>query len=263
MPKSQQIEDITRQLREDILKGVFKPYNVLPTIRALADQFGTTADTLSKVLRNLEIEGFLVRGKGRSIRVNVPRERVTTNDETFRDYMKAQGYTVTVEHIVTPGVIPATRQLAKLFRLPIGTLLVERARRETVDGIVYRYSRKYYRAEFVSEDVLQRIKKDYIFNVRAILEEQKPLARIQERIIARTIIDTEEAELLQIAKGSPVMEQWKINYADDKSVMFVSLVVFNAPYFVKTYDYAPGDEPRLSEFSQDDKDLLKTTSDFH
>src|SRR5437660_4077423 len=263
MPKSQQIERITQQLREDILKGAFKPYNVLPTIRALADQFGTTADTISKVLRNLEIEGLLVKGKGRSIRVNVPHERVTANDETFRDYSKDQGYTVKVEHIVTPGVIPATPQLAKLFRLPIGTSLVERARREIVDGIVYRYSRKYYRAEFVSEDVLQRIRDDYTFNVRTVLEEQKPLARIQERIVARTIIDTEEAELLQVSKGSPVMEQWKINYAYDKSVVFVSLVVFNAAYFVKTYDYAPGGEPRLSEFSQDDESLLKTTSDFH
>lgn len=257
MPKSQQIERITQQLREDILEGAFKPYNVLPTIRVLADQFGTTADTISKVLRNLEIEGLLAKGKGRSIRVNTPRERITTNDETFRDYMKAQGYTVTVEYLATPGVIPATPQLAQLFRLPIGTQLVERARRERVNGTVYRYSRKYYRAEFVAEDVLQQIREDYTFNVRAVLEKQKPLARIQERIIARTIIDAEEAELLQAAKGSPVMEQWKINYAYDKSVVFVSLVVFNAAYFVKTYDYAPGDEPNLSEFSQNDKNLLK------
>ncbi|HJT58581.1 MAG TPA: GntR family transcriptional regulator [Ktedonobacteraceae bacterium] len=263
MPKSQQIERITQQLREDILQGAFKPYNVLPTIRVLADQFGTTADTISKVLRNLEIEGLLVKGKGRSLRVNVPRERITTNDETFRDYMKAQGYTVTVEPIVTPGVIPATPQLAKLFRLPTGTALVERVRREIVNGIVYRYSRKYYRAEFVSEEALRRMREDYTLNVRAILEEQKPLARIQERIIARTIIDTEEAELLQAAKGSPVMEQWKINYAQDKSVVFVSLVVFNAAYFVKTYDYALGNEPRLSEFSQGNRNLLETTSDFY
>lgn len=263
MPKSQQVEHITQQLREDILRGVFNPYNVLPTIRALADQFGTSADTISKVLRNLEIEGLLAKGKGHSIRVNVPRERITTNIESFRDYMKDQGHTVTIEQIVTPNVIPATLQLANLFRLPVGTLLVERARREIVDGIVYRYSRKYYRAEFVSEDVLQKMRQDYTFNIRTVLEEQKPLARIQERIIARTITDVNEAELLQVAKGSPVMEQWKINYGYDKSVIFVSLVVFNAAYFVKTYDYAPGDEPRLSDFSQSDKNFMKTTSELH
>jgi len=161
MPKSQQIERITHQLREDILQGAFKPYNVLPTRRTLADQFETTPDTIAKALRNLEIEGLVVKGKGHSVRVNTPRERITTNEETFRDYMKAQGYTVKVEHLATPGIIPATPQLATLFRVPIGTPLVERARREVVDGIVYRYSRKYYRAEFVSEDVLQKIRQDY------------------------------------------------------------------------------------------------------
>jgi DNA-binding GntR family transcriptional regulator len=261
MPKSQQIESIAHRLREDILQGAFKPYNVLPTRRALADKFETTPDTIAKVLRNLEVEGLVVRGKGHSVRVNTPRERITTNDETFRDYMKAQGYTVKVEHLATLGVIPATPQLAALFRESTGLQLVERARREVVDGIVYRYSRKYYRAEFVSGDVLQKIQQDHTFNVRPIFEEQKPLARIQERLIARTIIDAAEAELLQAAKGVPVLEQWKINYAHDKSVVFVSLVVFNAAYFVKTYDYALGDEPKLSEFSQDDKSLQKTTSE--
>ena len=59
------------------------------------------------------------------------------------------------------------------------------------------------------------------------------------------------------------MEQWKINYAEDKTVTFISLVVFNAAYFVKTYDYTPGNEPKLSDFVTSDNDLVKTTSDFH
>src|SRR5438105_15634386 len=109
--------------------------------------------------------------------------------------------------------------------------------------------------------MLQKLQEDATFNIRTILEAQKPLARIQERLIARTITETAEAELLQAAKGVPVLEQWKINYAHDKSVVFLSLVVFNAAYFVKTYDYAPGDEPKLSEFSRDDKSLQKTTSE--
>jgi DNA-binding GntR family transcriptional regulator len=262
MPKSQMIETVTSQLREDILKGVFRPYNVLPTRRALAEQFGTTPDSISKVIKNLEVEGLLSKGKGRSMRVFSPRERVTTNEETFRDYMKAQGYNVKVEHLATPGVIPATPQLAKLFRVEPGTLLVERARREIVDGIVYRYSKKRYLASLVSEDVLEQIRQDYTFNVRRILEEKVPVYRIQERLIARTITEKEEADILQAARGVPVQEQWKINFAKDKTVTFISLVVFNAAYFVKTYDYAPGDEPKLSNFVESEEDE-KTTSDLH
>jgi DNA-binding GntR family transcriptional regulator len=248
MPKSQQIDTITAKLRQDIQNGAFHPYNVLPTKQALSEQFGTTPSTISLIIKNLEVEGLLFKGKGRSIRVNAPRERITANDETFRDYMTQLGHKVIVEHIETPGVIQATPQLAKMFRVSPGTQLVERARREIVDGIVYRYSRKFYRAELVPAEILEKLRTDYTFNVRAILQEQKPLARIQDRLIARTIIDTEEAEILKTVKGSPVMEQWKINYTSDKSITFISMVVFNGNFFEKTYDYVPGNEPKLTDF---------------
>ncbi|GCE32223.1 hypothetical protein KDA_77070 [Dictyobacter alpinus] len=263
MPKLQMIETITSQLRQDILNGSFKQYNILPTRRALADQFHTTPDTIAKVLKNLEVEGLVSKGKGRAMRAISPRERVTANDETFRDYMKALGHQVTVEHLATPGVIAATPSLAKIFRVPVGTQLIERARREIVDGIVYRYSRKRYLASLVPEDVLEKIRGDYTFNVRAIIEDKAPLARIQELLLARAVIDKEEANIFQSVLGIPVFEQWKINYDQNKSVTFVSLVVFNAPYFVKTYDYEPGKEPKLSGFLPDDNEFIKTTSDFH
>jgi DNA-binding GntR family transcriptional regulator len=250
MPKSQQIEILTNQLRQDILNGVFRPYNVLPTKQALAEQFHTTPDTISKVIKNLEVQGLLIKGKGRSIRVSTPRERITANDETFRDYMSQLGYKVEVEYLQSPGVIQASPELAKLFCVAPGLSLVERARREIVDGLVYRYSRKYYRAELVPEAILENIRNDHTYNVRSILQEQQPLVRIEERLISRTIVETEEADILKTIKGAPVLEQWKINYSQDKSVTFISQVVMNANYFVKMYDYAPGDEPRTSNFAE-------------
>jgi len=263
MPKSQIVENVTDQLRRDIFNGSFRPYNTLPTRRVLAEKFSTTPDTISKVIKNLEVEGLLSKGKGRAMRVFSPRERVTTNEETFRDYMQAQGHKVTVEHLATPGVIQATPQLAKLFRVPVETQLVERARREIVDGIVYRYSKKSYLASLVSKDVLEQIRQSYTFNVREVIEEKLPVYRVQERLIARSITDKEESDILQAARGVPVMEQWKINYAEDKTVTFISLVVFNAAYFVKTYDYSPGNEPKLSEFVTSINEYDKTASDYH
>lgn len=252
MPKSQQIEKITGQLREDIRNGVFYPYNVLPTRRTLADKFITTPDTITKVLKNLEVEGLIMKGKGRTMRVNMPRERITTNEETFRDYMKQQGRVVQVEHLASPDILPAPPDLARLFRVAPGTPLVERARREIVDGVVYRYSKKYYRAELVPSDVLEKIQQDYAYSVKKIIEAQKPLIRIEERIIARAIVEKAEADIFQAATGLPVLEQWKINYAENKEVTFISRVILNAFYFVKVYDYAPGNEPQSSEFLQEE-----------
>ena len=242
MAKSNQVETISNTIREQILADAFKPYNVLPTRRALAEQFHTTPDTIAKVIALLQSEG-LVSQSGRTVRVNVPRERITTTDETFRDYMKAQGIDVMVEHLGTPGVIPMTPELAKAFNMPVGTPVVERGRREIVGGVPYRYSKKYYLASLVDEESLRQIRQDKAFNVRDVIKGQRPLARMHEEIIARAVTTKEEISTLNAAKGTPVLQLTRINYADDNSVLWVSQVVFIGAYFVKTYDYKPGEEP--------------------
>ena len=243
MPKSNQVETITNTIKEQILAGAFKLYNVLPTRRALAEQFHTTPDTIAKVIATLQSEGFVSAQSGRTVRVNVPRERITTTDETFRDYMKAQGFDVVVEHLGTPGVIPMTPELARAFSMPVGTPVVERGRREIVNGIPYRYSKKFYLASLVDEESLRQIRQDKAFNVRDVIKGRRPLARMHEEIIARAVTTNEERDVLNVAKGTPVLQLTRINYADDNSVLWVSQFVFIGAYFVKTYDYKPGEEP--------------------
>ena len=242
MAKSNQVETISNTIREQILAEAFKPYNVLPTRRALAEQFHTTPDTVAKVIALLQSEG-LVSQSGRTVRVNAPRERITTTDETFRDYMKAQGIDVVVEHLGTPGVIPMTPELAKAFKMPVGTPVVERGRRELVEGVAYRYSKKYYLASLVDEESFRQIRQDKAFNVRDVIKGQRPLARMHEELIARAVTTKEEMRILNAVKGTPVLQLTRINYADDESVIWVSQVVFIGAYFVKTYDYKPGEEP--------------------
>lgn len=242
MAKSNQVETISTTIQEQILAGAFKPYNVLPTRRALAEQFHTTPDTIAKVIALLQSEG-LVSQSGRTVRVNVPRERITITDETFRDYMKAQGINVVVEHLRTPGVISMTPELARAFNMPVGTPVVERGRREIINGVPYRYSKKYYLASLVDEESLRHIQQDKAFNIRDVIKGQRPLARMHEELIARAVTTKEEMSILNAVKGTPVLQLTRINYADDNSVLWVSQVVFIGAYFVKTYDYKPGEEP--------------------
>jgi DNA-binding GntR family transcriptional regulator len=243
MKKTPPSERIAIELREKIEAGAYRPTQVLPTRRVLAQQFNTALDTIAKVLRVLELEGVIVKGKGRSLLVAEQRERVTTNDENFRDYMLDRGYTVKVEQLATPGVIEATPRLAKVFNVSPGTLLIERGRREIIDERVYRYSKKYYLASLVPSEELEKIQQDNTYDIKKVLKKQKPLVRIQDRLIARNVVTKEEAEILQVTTGVAVMEQWKINYAEGMVITWASMVVFNSAYFEKVYDYEPGDEP--------------------
>ncbi|MEO7019110.1 MAG: GntR family transcriptional regulator [Ktedonobacteraceae bacterium] len=246
------VETITARIKTDILEGKVGQYNALPNRRALAAQFKTTVDTIAKVLVNLEVEGLVVKGSGRSMLVNTPKARVTTSGEIFRDVMAEEGHSVKVEHLATPGIIEASLEIARMLHIAPGTLLIERKRREIIDGVVYRYSRKFYLADLVPAESLAAMQADYTYNVRDVIEAQRPVVRIEERIFARAISDKAEAEILGTIKGAPVLEQWMLNYDEQKRVLWISMVVFNATRFVKRYDYAPEDAPKLSSFVKDE-----------
>ncbi len=227
------VEAIKNQIREDIKSGRLRESDALPPRSALVEQFNATYDTVEKALHALEIEGLIVKSRGRVLRVSPRRARVTTNDEVFRDVMAAMGYEVKVEHLKTPGIIPMSPSLAKLFRMPEGTPVIERMRREIVNGIVYRYSRKTYLAELVPAEHLEKRQADYTYNVRRVLEEARPLSRIEEIIIARAITETEEAHILNAAKGAPVLDQ-----ADGSSLVITNLVAFSGGRRARTEKYA-------------------------
>ena len=243
-----QIETITERITSDILSGKLGQYSALPTRRAMAEQFGTTVDTIAKVLHNLEVAGLVVKGRGRTMKVNTPRERVTSNSERFVDVMEQKGNQIEVEYLQTPGIVSAGPDLARWFKVSPETKVVERIRREIVNGSVYRYSRKIYLANLVPVDVLEAMQADHTYNVRQIIEAHRPLSRIEERLFARVITSKEEAEILRTVKGAPVLENWKINYDQEKRVAWISIVIHNAIYFEKRYDYSPGDEPKPSDF---------------
>lgn len=244
------VETITAMIKSDITEGKIGQYNALPTRRALAAQFGTTVDTIAKVLTNLEVDGLIVKGPGKSMMINTPKTRVTTSGEIFRDVMAEEGHNVKVEHLAIPCIVEASPDVAHMLRVPIGTPVVERKRREIVDGVVYRYTRKLYLADLVSKENLEAMQADYAYDVRTVIEAQYPVVRIEERLFARAITDKVEADILGTIKGAPVLEQWMLNYDEQKRVLWISIVVFKATYFVKKYDYAPGCAPKSTNFVQ-------------
>lgn len=234
---------IVAQLKADILSGQFGHY-ALPTRQSLAERFDVSVDVIREALAQLEVEGIIMKGKGRSMFPVPPRERINSNDQTFRDVTAAQGHAVKVEYVETPQIIEATPEIAREFRMAVGTPIIERKRRDSVDGVIYRYSRMLYLAELVSPEHLAGMQADYAYNVGDVIKAQRPLARIEERIFARVIADNAEAEILGTIKGAPVLERHIINYDEQLRVVWISIIIMNASYFEKRYDYAPDNEPK-------------------
>ena len=58
-PAVRRHDDIARKLREDILRGVYAPGNLLPTIRELATHFNTSIFTIQTAMQPLVEQGLL------------------------------------------------------------------------------------------------------------------------------------------------------------------------------------------------------------
>ena len=246
---SNKIETISEVLRKQISEGMF-PYGELPTIKTLSSELETTPDTIRTVMEGLEAEAWIYKRPGRAYHVVNRKIRLTTNEETFRDSMRAQGRKVKTENLVAPHVIESSPRLAHLFRVPNGTPIIERVRTDTVDGIVYRYSRKYYLASLLTKEEIEAMTRDTTFNVRTLIDQRDPVVRIEDIIIARTIESPELAIFKTNNRRLPMLEQHRINYSGQRQVLYISNVIMHAAFFEHRIDYAPDQEPKSTEFCQ-------------
>ncbi len=80
-----------RALREAILDGSLADNDVLPTERELASQYQISRMTVRKALRDLEVEGLLMRRQGSGTFVAPRCERNLANLSSFSEDMMASG----------------------------------------------------------------------------------------------------------------------------------------------------------------------------
>ena len=74
-PRVKRYDQLSNELRQQILNGDFKPGDKLPTFTALRQQYGISQSTLERAHAALESEGLVVRRRGAGIYVS-ERERV-------------------------------------------------------------------------------------------------------------------------------------------------------------------------------------------
>ena len=60
MSPDTKMDTLANELRERVQRGVFGTAGRLPSLRMLADEFGTTNETMNKVVQRLKAEGVLL-----------------------------------------------------------------------------------------------------------------------------------------------------------------------------------------------------------
>ena len=234
------VDVIADAFRQRILAGEYGTSGRLPSLRLLAEEYGTTHETMNKVVQRLQAEGLLVSLGRAGVFVSKPRTRIPGITARFDRYLQEQGLTPVETNIDEPAVVAAPPEVAKVFGLAEGAPVVRRMRLQGTATTPYRLAENFYPVDLADRSVVEQMQKDARFDVLLAIKAAhgKVIKRVHEDVIGR-LPTSREQELLKIVRNAPVLEVQRTNYAedDDTTVIMFNRIIFVASHFMLSYDY--------------------------
>jgi DNA-binding GntR family transcriptional regulator len=240
----EKVNKVLEELRRRINEGEYGRSGSLPSRLQLAKEFGTSAETINKVINVLRAEGSVIT-KGRAVAVNPPQIRVPGMMESFAKHLRRMGLEPLVEYIGEPERVVLSGEDAHVFGLSESMEVVRRVRRQGTKLQPYRLLESFYPWELVGDELLQRMKAEPEFVITEEIEARTGLyhAWVHERVITRYPI-ARERELLHLLNQAPVLEITRVGRSDSGVVTLLSRIVWNGSLCELTYDYPTRDMRR-------------------
>lgn len=233
------VDEILNNLKSRIFSGEFGKEGRLTSLRTLASDFSTTQETINKVLQILQAEGWVISSGQKGLFVNMPRVRMPGLTANFYVHLKDNGLEAKEETIGYPEFIQPDEEMAKSMLLPKDAQVLFRLRKQGSTKIPFRLVYGYYPKAFITEEMMEKIKTDEHFHIVNAIKERfgKAIKNVHEDIIVR-LPNSFEQEQLQIVRANPVVDMTVINYTHDRqTVIMYNKMIFNANFFLFTYDY--------------------------
>jgi GntR family transcriptional regulator len=210
---------ITRETVERKIRDMLGSTNLgeggrLPTERELAERFDVSRTTVRQVLDGLEHAGLVERRRGRTGGTYATAARVNIDFGYLAgipSYLRAQGFRAGA-HVVSARIAPADSVTAKALQIKTGELVHDVIRMRLADEVRISLEHARFPVE-IFPDLLSQPLDDSIYELMA--ERYKVVVvKAVERLVA-VLADEEQAQLLGISAGDPLMAIERVAYAED------------------------------------------------
>lgn len=182
-------------LRKNILAGVWKSGEKIPTERQLSENFGVSIAVVRQAVSLLVEEGFLIKRQGKGTFVVDARVRQGPRKLTsFTEEMSSMGLKAS-SIVLEKGVKQADEKISNALKLELkaNVLMVRRLRLANNEplGIQTFYIAEYLAPDFLENDLTQSLYKllETKYGVRIVSAQEKYFA---------TILDRYECKLLKV-----------------------------------------------------------------
>ena len=246
MPPETKFDIIISAFRQRIKDGEFGTAGRLPSLRMLAIQYGTTHETMNKVVQRLQAEGLLFSLGRAGVFINSHSTPVPGLTPRFDEHLRQKGLKPVEEDLERPAIVDVSSEIAQAFNLFDRKVAVRRFRRQGVDygttTLPHRIAENFYPIDLAGGEILEQMQHDVHFDVLNAIREvhHKETRRVHDDVTARLPTPHEE-EILSITGNTPVIDVLRTNYTEDEDgeVIMVSRTISVASYFVLSYDYKP------------------------
>ncbi len=222
IPKYYQLANI---LRRQIEEGLFKPHETIPSERHLESQYNLSRPTIRQAIDLLERQGFLYRVHGKGTFVSPPKLQMGMQELTsFSEDMRSRGMrpghrVLEFGEIIPPEKIARQLEISDPQRK---VLRIKRVRLGDGEPIGLQDS---YLALPVGQIILQS-EIETSGSIYAILRDKFGIFPTEaDETLEVTLATPEEAELLQIPVGSPLLLNERTLWSQERqAVEFVRIL---------------------------------------
>lgn len=219
-PLYQQLRDI---LLDAIDSGKWGPNEKIPSENSLSTTYGLSRMTVRAVLTDMVKEGLLYRVQGKGTFV---AEKIVTLSPSYigiREQLEQMGYEVTTK-IIECGPVPCGGTIAKSLNIPSGSSVFTIKRVRYIKGEPISIHISYVNPMYSAHLTPEALEKEQLC---ILLTQHYGLKKKQvDETLESVLALNEEAELLNVEKGHPLLLLRDILYGEDGNPYEYTKVVF-------------------------------------
>jgi GntR family transcriptional regulator len=245
--KETKIEEVLCELQKRITQGFYVAGQRLPSERDIAEELNVSRVTVRAALLRLQAENMIdiVPRGGAFVRAVSTKAVIASGPElkqagSFIHTMERQGKQTLVRFIEPSSIIVAGDTIGAKLGVDPTTQVLRRYRLHIVDRVPYRILGSYYLASLLG-DLLGK-DEGYIPLFKWLREHTGLKAARAVECLNCRMPSAEEAALLNISRGQPVVDMDRWVWANDNTLFEYTHIVANTALHEFSYSYTIDEE---------------------
>lgn len=227
--------DVADKLRERISSGRYAPNTKLPSLHDLVEEFGVSAISVRRALKDLAYEGLVNGEQGRGVFVKekgvIHRVLAAKSDRSIGDEIARAGFTPQVKELAHRK-IRAPEDVARRLQIKPGTKVFQH------EKIAYANSEPVsLHYLFYSEEVAAKIKEliggTFVFRM---LEQAKIKVKESRFEFGAAGLSAQHADLFQLPPGTPMGLIYFTPLNESRTPILTGLTIFRSDRFLFEVD---------------------------